>query len=213
MAAYSVKPGVKLTQGMRSYAGILAGKVPAIPLTVTSGERDPDEQASAMLHKYNAKGAAELYGLYKSSRSLIDELIRAPKTREAWSKIIRAKGQRLSRHLWKGAMDLRSKGLTGVQIRQVMDAVKATGGRALLEYDHIHVDLPAAYAAASGVEAIALPGLKLSARRGVWALVGGTLALGVLAAYHHRRRPVLAVVGPTASATATRTPSPATLAA
>lgn len=149
----SVKDGVVLTAGMSKYLGVLRGALDSsVPLTVTSGERDPSSQAAAMLNKMNAKGEGELYKVYAQNRALIEELLKQPRTVSAWAAFIKAKGQGLSRHLKGGAVDLRTRDLKPGQLDLIRKAVAQTGGRAYTEYDHLHVDLPASYALVSVAE-------------------------------------------------------------
>jgi len=168
----SLKP---LTAGMAAYMDVLARVATGINLVVTSAERTPESQAAAMLAKYQAKGKAELYKVYARNKAIIDKLLAAPKTQSAWASIIKKEGTRLSKHLWKGALDLRIRNLTATQVDKLKAAVTATGGKPYLEYDHLHVDLPEQYALMSGAQAVAEVAIK-NTKRGVAIMAGTGLA-------------------------------------
>ena len=180
--AVIVKSGVRLTGGQRAYVEVLQAALP-FPIVVTSGDRTPDQQADAMLAKWRAKGSQELRTVYRQSAAVIDALLAAPKTTAAWAAVIRAKGSRLSRHLWSGAVDLRTRDLSAGQLADLQRAVVKTGGRAYAEYDHLHVDLPLAYAArAVGDQAAqaGARGAKRIAAGWVFAWVAGGLVVAGL---------------------------------
>ena len=177
---------------MRAYADVLQAAVGDVPVLVTSGYRTPEEQASAMLNKLRTKGPGELRSLYgKSGRPVVEALLAAPATVEAWAAIIREKGPRLSRHLWQGAFDLRTRDLTAAQLAKLRAAVTATGGRPLTEYDHLHVDLPPKYAAMSAAEGAASSAIQVaawSAKRGIaLSLLIAAVGVGVVA-WQKRRK-------------------------
>lgn len=177
-----VKAGIILTIGMKGYLRELEGAAGGVPITVTSADRSPESQASAMLKKLSAKGEQELYKVYRSSSGLITKLLKAPRTAQAWAAIIRSDGMRISRHLYGGAVDLRTRDLSAGQLDTLKRAIAQTGGRAYPEYDHLHVDLPAKYAGASALESAA-KGAAKSATRGIVIVTGvglvGILLLGV----------------------------------
>lgn len=170
------KGGLRLTAAQRGYLELLEQRL-GFSLTATSGDRSPEQQADAMLNKYRAKGAGELRKVYAQHASVISALLAAPKNTAAWAAIIREKGSRLSRHLWSGAVDVRTRDLSAEGLKALKAAVTATGGRPYLEYDHLHVDLPAGYAVRSGGETV----VRTSAVG--WPtgwLVAGLLALGAV---------------------------------
>jgi len=142
------KSGVVLTTGMVAYAKVLRTALSAsVPsLLLTSGVRTSTEQAEAMLNKLNVKGERELYAVYQND-ALIAKLLKLPRTVVAWAVFIAQEGAALSRHLRGGAFDVRTSDLTTAQVATIQNAVRSTGGRPLMEYDHLHVDLPASYAA------------------------------------------------------------------
>ena len=82
-----------------------------------------------------AKGEGELRTVYRQSGGLIEEMLRSKRDVPTWAAIIRARGMRLSRHLWGGAVDVRTRDLSSEGLRKLKEVVKATGGRAYLEYD------------------------------------------------------------------------------
>lgn len=182
MPTYAVKPGVTLTDGMRAYLTLLQSRLD-FQVTVTSGERDTASQAGAMLRKYQQKGEAELRKVYRRQQSLVDALMAAEKTKEAWAQVLATAGKSVSRHLFGGAIDLRTNKLTAVQVRDLKAAVALTGGRAYPEYDHLHVDLPAKYAGFSFIEKSAKSASK------VWLVttaVGLVVIGGILVRRHSR---------------------------
>jgi len=188
--AVSASVEKRLTSGMRSYLDDLSEQID-FDITVTSGNRDARAQAAAMLAKLQAKGEGELRSVYRQNIDLVEKLLKASRTEAAWTAIIEAEGQKLSRHLWGGAVDLRSKDLTSSQLARVKAAVRATGGRWLLEYDHLHVDLPASYVAGTLARTGAKVGLV------IW-LIGGAGVLGL--AMYQRRKKASATGAPSAPA-------------
>jgi len=107
----------------------------------TSGRRSTIEQAGAMLYKLQKWGPDELFSVYKSSRSTIDRLLAAPRTPAAWASIL-ADAPPLSKHLAGEAVDVRRWGFTAEQLYRLGELAIAAGfGRALLEKDHLHLQL------------------------------------------------------------------------
>ncbi len=175
---------------MAAYLGVLRGVLTkSVPLTVTSAERDANSQAAAMLAKLNAKGEGELLTVYGQNSALIKQMLKLPRTTTAWAAFIATKGSRLSRHLSKGALDLRTKDLTSAQLDLLKKMVTATGGRPYVEYDHLHVDLPAKYAVMSVAEVTVKRGAK------VWLAtsVVGAVLVGALIYRDRRSRRASAV--------------------
>ena len=111
------------------------------PVIFTSGRRTALEQAAAMLYKLTRWGPPELFTTYKSSRSTIDALLAAPRNPAAWASILEQRPP-LSKHLAGEAVDVRRWGYTDAQLYRLGELAIAAGfGRALLEKDHLHLQL------------------------------------------------------------------------
>ena len=118
----------------------LAADAEGIPVTWTSGRRSTLEQAGAMLAKV-ARGE-DLFDLYRSAHDTLRKLYAAPRTAQAWAAILDASPP-LSRHLAGEALDVRRWGLTSAQLYRLGELAIAAGfGRALLESDHLHLQMP-----------------------------------------------------------------------
>lgn len=193
---WTAKSGAHLTAGMRAYANILAKALP-FSFTITSGYRSAREQASAMLHKLREKGPQELRSLYRSNIALVEKLLKAPAAEDAWAAIIESEGMHLSRHLWQGAFDVRTRDLSTEQLAALRVAAAKTGGRPLTEFDHIHIDLPPRYAAMSAAETAG----RLAAKIWLASVAVGAIALATAITVHRRRnRPMLPMKPPPAPA-------------
>lgn len=181
--------GTALTAGQRAYLTTLrAALPPGFPLTVTSSGRSPEDQASAMLTKVNRYGTGSL-SIY-ADKALIARLLALPRDAAAWAALVRSDGMRLSRHLWGGALDLRTRDLTSAQVSQLSAAVTATGGKALVEQDHLHADLPLLYTTGAYAEkavAAAVATVKAHATAGLWAATFGVIVIGGLWFYRRYR--------------------------
>jgi hypothetical protein len=117
-----------------------AAAAEGIPVTVTSGRRDPVRQAAAMLAKV-ARGE-DLRSLYRD-KGQIDRLLSLPRDVAAWAaEIARSAtaGRPLSSHLSGRAFDLRTRDLSDRQVARLVEIAAAAGRRAILEPDHIHVE-------------------------------------------------------------------------
>jgi hypothetical protein len=173
--------GTTLTAGQAAYLNKLTAALPSgFPLAVTSAGRTPREQASAMLSKVSKYGSSSL-NIY-SDKTLIARLLALPRDVSSWEALIRTDGMRLSRHLWGGALDLRTRDLTSTQQAQLTTAVGTTGGSPLVEEDHLHADLPALYTSASFVETGAKEVLPVAL------MVGAIAAVAITGAIIYRRR-------------------------
>lgn len=180
----TVNAGVNLTLGMQQFLQQLRTRLPAaVPITVTSGTRSVEEQASAMLKKLAAGGAQELYNVYKDDAT-ISVLLKTPQSVSAWAEVIRARAPSLSRHMSGRALDLHTRTLTASQVQQLKAACEALGATTLLEAapPHLHVDLPLALAVASIGETAAKRAVSLWAiSMGIGAVaVGGLVLLDML---------------------------------
>lgn len=168
-----------LTEGMARYVELLKTTARGVPITVTSGVRTAEEQASAMAYKYQHGGAAELYKTYANDAA-ITTLLKYPTSQ--WASVITqlsASGTSLSRHLFGRAVDLRIRDLSSTQLAQLQAAVVATGGRWLLEDTppHLHVDLPTTYALMS----VAQTGATTTAKAWLWITGIGAGVIGLVA--------------------------------
>jgi hypothetical protein len=173
--------GTTLTAGQAAYLKKLTAALPSgFPLVITSAGRTPREQASAMLAKVSKYGTSSL-DIY-SDKTLVARLLALPRDVSSWEALIRTDGMRLSRHLWGGALDLRTRDLTSTQQAQLTTAVGTTGGSPLVEEDHLHADLPALYTSASFVETGAKEALPAVL------LVGAIAAMAITGAIIYRRR-------------------------
>lgn len=117
-----------------------AAAAEGIPVTVTSGRRDPTRQAAAMLAKV-ARGE-DLRSLYRDKRQ-IDRLLSLPRDPSVWAiEIARsaAAGSPLSSHLSGRAFDLRIRGLDDQAVGRLLAIAQGAARRAILEPDHIHVE-------------------------------------------------------------------------
>lgn len=158
----TIRSGVVLNEGQAAFVHALRAVLdPGVPLTVTSGTRTPERQASAMLGKWTAGeargpggGAKELHDIYGDDDA-ISVLLQLPREAGVWAGQIAAwaaQGRLLSRHQRGDAVDLHTASLTTAQRDALIAAAKQLGARTLLESapPHLHVDLPPAFAG-SGV--------------------------------------------------------------
>lgn len=140
---------VLVPERLRPTLDRLAAAVPDVPWIVTSGTRSPAQQAAAMGSKIER--GENLYDLYAQD-DLVSEILAvigsttAPDV-AAMTAVIEAqvaRGAYISRHLREDALDFRTRGLTDDQVDRMVAAVRAEGGQALVESDHLHVEeLPA----------------------------------------------------------------------
>lgn len=133
--------GVKVTQEQVDFLYRLrAATPPDVPIHVTSGLRTIEQQAAAMLKKYELGGAAEIKSIYGSNGVRI---LLYPPTVEAWAGAIRvmvAEGKWVQKHTLGKAVDIRIRGLTSSQLQALVDAARRVGGRPLVERlpPHLH---------------------------------------------------------------------------
>lgn len=125
---------------LRLYAIAAAAK--GIPITATSGRRDPRRQAAAMIAK--VERGEDLHALYRDDAQ-ITELLSGPKTVERWTAIIEkyaANGKGISNHLSGRAVDIRSRDWTPTQLQEASALAAAMGARrAIIESDHLHIEV------------------------------------------------------------------------
>lgn len=108
-------------------------------LTWTSGRRTNLEQAAAMLGKVSR--GENLFDLYKSAHETLDALFAAERTPAAWAAVLATRPP-LSRHMVGEAVDVRRWGLTSGELYRLGELAIAAGWRrALLESDHLHLQL------------------------------------------------------------------------
>ena len=139
------RPG--LLAGLTAPAQAAAARLDALAqaeglpaLTWTSGRRSTLEQAAAMLGKV-ARGE-DLYALYRSARPTLDALMAASRTPAAWAEVLQ-RFPPLSRHLAGEGLDVRRWGFTPAELYRLGELAIAAGwGRALLESDHLHLQMP-----------------------------------------------------------------------
>lgn len=108
-------------------------------LTWTSGRRTNLEQAAAMLGKVSR--GENLFDLYKSAHETLNALFAAERTPAAWAAVLATRPP-LSRHMVGEAVDVRRWGLTSGELYRLGELAIAAGWRrALLESDHLHLQL------------------------------------------------------------------------
>jgi hypothetical protein len=82
----------------------------------------------------------DLRALYRSAGPTLDKLFAGPRTVDAWAPILEAAP--ISAHQRGDAGDLRRWDLSAAQLRRLGElAIEAGWRRALLESDHLHVQL------------------------------------------------------------------------
>jgi hypothetical protein len=124
----------------------------AYGLVVTDGWRTPEVQAARLWSKYlkgttirgkyTPPGFGALYALYKADW-IIAKLEEAGASKSAWASVLKKlanQGYYLSDHQRGDAFDLRTRGMPADDRAKILAAVKALGGSALDEGDHIHVE-------------------------------------------------------------------------
>jgi hypothetical protein len=120
----------------------VAAAAEGIPVTVTSGKRDPYRQAAAMIAK--VERGEDLHALYRDD-DLIDELLNGPHTVNRWGSIIAgfaANGRPISNHLSGLAADIRSRDWTPQQLQRACAlAIAMNARRAIIESDHLHLEI------------------------------------------------------------------------
>lgn len=147
MGTWGLKPGVVLPAGAAGWLDQLADRS-GVRFTITSGVRTAGEQARAMQAKRDRQLAGstaesdDLLALYQDDEA-IQILLVNPYS--AWEALIQAwmdRGRYLSRHLTGRAVDVRIKDLTSEQRAALERATIELSGRALMESDHLHIDVP-----------------------------------------------------------------------
>jgi hypothetical protein len=145
---WTENPGVVQTEATTAFLKRLVART-TVPVHVTSGARTPRAQAKAMIAKYlDPKGGlTELLELYPDD--VVSRLMAVPATVDAWTEqieAIRSTGAYFTGgHMGeRGALDLRTNGLTSDQVAQLVSDCEAEGGSTLLEDapPHLHVGMP-----------------------------------------------------------------------
>lgn len=157
--------GITLSPTAAAWMDKLRAKVPSsIPLVVTSGTRTSRSQAQAMLTMVNLGEAGLKQARIDYPDALVDDLLELPRTLDAWAPRVAeayASGELSSSgHLAGMAIDLRRRDWTSAQLATVVNAIKALGGRPLVENapPHVHVQLPSsARSSAASTSSTATP--------------------------------------------------------
>ena len=143
---------VVLTPAISAFVADLRANLPSsVPMYLTSGYRDPSDQARAMGEKIRL--GESLTRLYPDD--MARDVTAAYPNQSRMSAVIagyaaRGKG---SRHLAGLAVDLRSRNLTSAQIQQVLSTAQRLGAtQAIYETTpaHIHIGIPEGYRGAAG---------------------------------------------------------------
>jgi uncharacterized protein YcbK (DUF882 family) len=143
---------VVLTPAISAFVADLRANLPSsVPMYLTSGYRDPSDQARAMGEKIRL--GESLAKLYPSD--MARDVTAAYPDQSRMAAVIagyaaRGKG---SRHLAGLAVDLRSRNLTSAQIQQVLSTAQRLGAtQAIYETTpaHIHIGIPDGYRGAAG---------------------------------------------------------------
>ena len=162
--------GITLSPTAAAWMDKLRAKVPSsIPLVVTSGTRTSRSQAQAMLTMVNLGEAGLKQARIDYPDALVADLLELPRTIEAWAPRVAeayASGELSSSgHLAGMAIDLRRRDWTSAQLATVVNAIKALGGRPLVENapPHVHVQLPSsARSSGASTSSTATPDLRTS---------------------------------------------------
>ena len=152
--------GLHVNDTMVGFLTLLRGEVPdAIPLHVTSGVRDYDEQASALVTKRRRAEVAQATGknagtddlrqLYRRGNGpkIVAMLLNVPNTTSAMAAVLRHFGEQgifLSRHMRGDALDIRKRRgavwFSEAEIATIREAAERLGAKTLNESDHIHLE-------------------------------------------------------------------------
>ena len=110
------------------------------PLIMTSGRRSYTAQADAMARKLErGENLRQLYRDKEQINALLSLSVSDwPAELRRWSEA----GRPLSSHLGGRAFDLRSRDMTEGQLQKLAALIGQLGGRAVIESDHMHVEIP-----------------------------------------------------------------------
>jgi hypothetical protein len=145
---------VKLNPGITDFITRMRANLDkSVPMTITSGDRSPPEQAAVMFQKHKAAGGGEAGGpgyreiksVYRDE-SLADELYSVEPSVDNWLEILRQRvkdGKRPQPHERSVGVDIRTKGLAEKEVSALVNAAKLAGGKTLLEKypPHLHVTI------------------------------------------------------------------------
>ena len=157
-------PSVQLSSNGKQFLEKMSLNLDAsIPIYVTSANRNPGQQASAMFTKWVLGGDYEISSVYSTqiSRSFLavidkfrsagksdSEIARQPRVvvpiLARMVKDMQASGQGFTgSHLTGNAIDLRISGLSDSQIVKLEDAAENAGGKVLIEKNppHMHIEI------------------------------------------------------------------------
>jgi len=157
-------PSVQLSSNGKQFLEKMSLNLDAsIPIYVTSANRNPGQQASAMFTKWVLGGDYEISSVYSTqiSRSFLavidkfrsagksdSEIARQPRVvvpiLARMVKDMQASGQGFTgSHLAGNAIDLRISGLSDSQIVKLEDAAENAGGKVLIEKNppHMHIEI------------------------------------------------------------------------
>lgn len=143
---YVLKSGVKLDSSIEAKVGKIADKyykAVTKDLTVTSGTRDGASQAVAMFGKMKGGDKLAIYKDKKSAKAILDIYEAGVKAKDTDAKIKKAitavivaqikKKIYISKHLRKGAVDIRSKDMNAKEKKAFPDAAKGISKKTILE--------------------------------------------------------------------------------
>ena len=136
----SAKPNATQMLVWRAIRREAYGTVPHV--TVTSGTRSHAQQAKAMWNKVDRYGTGSL-DIYP--RSIREAVLAGGSTVEGFTRTIEnlaSRGVTVSRHHAGRALDLRIRNLSNLEkeaLQAAADRAVPSGGKTLMEQDHLHV--------------------------------------------------------------------------
>lgn len=145
--SWTLEPGERVSPAIARVLDQLAADCPDVAIYVTDGERSYEDQAKAMLAKYN--NGEDLHELYADDPQVDAILAEAPDIAAMAAVIQDYAGRKraLSRHLPKadpeahGAADVRTHDLAPGQPEQLKAAAIRRGAEAYVESNHLHIEV------------------------------------------------------------------------